>query len=585
MTESPQFKSYPKGEINSVNVKATKLNRGLGSKFKYNNKMNLSSEEVGIEYYKNNGYEAFFSENKIWNILFNRIFFKKFKESYYKETGKKLNKNELNNKFYISYQNLINKVLEELKDYNLTHLIIGVNNNETRNQLKVITEYLENDQILQIIEHIIQDYKKNMRGFPDLMIWNENELFFAEVKAKADELSQEQIITHNVLLEVGINITFFSINKGKGRIKRELNEYDDGNLKNKTYNFRDFYNERSKKDEKQLKIFKQQGKDIEKLDFDEIITLGKIFEHKKDYKNALKIYKQLKDPSQEYLKARKLGKCYRGLDDFENAMNIYFNAINNKDFNIKQQNHFKRKIRNFINNSQYVERKDTEHICPRCGEKISLITMYSPKKNIKFFMCFKNKCFWHSEIVEMESELNFKNISDLERDKIKEEEKNQSFAKKSSLNEVEEVKINKIKNIENIKNPLDKAEALEENQQYKEATIIYESLLKYHKKRHLILKRLVVCYKRSRQFEKEIDLTFNSMNDNRLSDNRKRFFKNRINKFRKDSNNIITTKTNDKCPDCGSNIVIKNLKKRGNIKFYMCENKDCYWYGGIIKEL
>ena len=54
MTKSPQFKSYPKKELKHINIKVEKTKK-KGRSFTYNDKINLRSEEVAIEYYKNLG--------------------------------------------------------------------------------------------------------------------------------------------------------------------------------------------------------------------------------------------------------------------------------------------------------------------------------------------------------------------------------------------------------------------------------------------------------------------------------------------------------------------------------------------------
>ena len=82
MASSIKFKTYEKGEITSVNVNAVKLNRTMPALYKYNEKMNLFSEEVGKEYYTNNGYNAEFTENEVWKVLFRLFILRNIKKAY-----------------------------------------------------------------------------------------------------------------------------------------------------------------------------------------------------------------------------------------------------------------------------------------------------------------------------------------------------------------------------------------------------------------------------------------------------------------------------------------------------------------------
>ena len=64
MSNSPQFKSYDEGELIFTNIKVEKAKKGNPPLFNYNGKEKISSEEVGKEYYKSQGYNVKFSENE-----------------------------------------------------------------------------------------------------------------------------------------------------------------------------------------------------------------------------------------------------------------------------------------------------------------------------------------------------------------------------------------------------------------------------------------------------------------------------------------------------------------------------------------
>lgn len=58
------------------------------------------------------------------------------------------------------------------------------------------------------------------QDFPDLIVFNKNDFFFAEVKSKNDKLSRNQIDNHYYLLnKVKVNVTVFSINKTEKQVQ------------------------------------------------------------------------------------------------------------------------------------------------------------------------------------------------------------------------------------------------------------------------------------------------------------------------------------------------------------------------------
>ena len=80
MSNSPQFKSYEEGKLIFESVKAEKIRKGYFPLFNYNGKIGLNSGELGLEYYKSQGYEAKFSENDIWNSFFHHLIFKNIRK-------------------------------------------------------------------------------------------------------------------------------------------------------------------------------------------------------------------------------------------------------------------------------------------------------------------------------------------------------------------------------------------------------------------------------------------------------------------------------------------------------------------------
>ncbi len=51
---------------------------------------------------------------------------------------------------------------------------------------------MDNSTFLAILERLISNFNENRRGLPDLIVYNENKLFFSEVKGENDRISAKQ---------------------------------------------------------------------------------------------------------------------------------------------------------------------------------------------------------------------------------------------------------------------------------------------------------------------------------------------------------------------------------------------------------
>lgn len=87
------------------------------------------------------------------------------------------------------------------------------------------------------------------------------------------------------------------------------------------------------------------------------------------------------------------------------------------------------------------------------------------------------------------------------------------------------------------------------------------------------------CYRSLKEYETEIDLIYDGINNvtfiktmakNNLKRRATRLFKNKIKIY----------ETNIKCPECGCDVTLTRLDRKGGIKIFTCSGDDCYWYGG-----
>ena len=441
MSNSPQFKSYAKGELSFINIKAEKAKKGYPPLFNYNGKEKISSEEVGKEYYKSQGYTAKFSENDIWNGFFNQLIYKNIKKLY--DLGEITTKNykRFDDEFYRENEDAINKIFNSLMDIDIKEYIENNYKNSSkklneeridyRSKVLKAAELLENNQILMVMHYMVEDYIHHRRGFPDLMVWKGNEIFFAEIKAGSDVLSRIQISAHKTLLKAGIDVVLLTINKRKRTFEKQrrhykneraptktdykgrynlkletanqrseiLKEYnDEGTLKNFKISFYDknknyfmaYLNVLDKQDIKNLKklsIGEEDIKDEEKLiQYLAIMSKGKAFEDKYMYKEAVEKYREtagdIENP-RRFAAYYRMCLCFRKANKYEDEIAIIKEIINDDSIPKDKKIRFRRRIEKRINKKDYIE---SEILCPKCNEEHLKYRKYN-RTTTKIYIC------------------------------------------------------------------------------------------------------------------------------------------------------------------------------------------------------
>jgi hypothetical protein len=56
----------------------------------------------------------------------------------------------------------------------------------------VVADNFPSGSILEMLRYLVEDYWARRSGWPDLLIFKENEFFFAEVKSERDTLGKNQ---------------------------------------------------------------------------------------------------------------------------------------------------------------------------------------------------------------------------------------------------------------------------------------------------------------------------------------------------------------------------------------------------------
>ena len=438
-----QFKNHASGNLSFINV-STRINSKYGRPLFLFEGSYYNSEEFAVQYYKSKGYYAFFSENEPWKILLNVLFkdvFKRFKRitwqkgykyGFYDHEFFRICEDEINNR--ISYLKNIS-IADEVEKHPI--------NANSKNKILKICERLDDNQILSVMYHILQDYNKRARGFPDLFVFNDEEFFFCEVKANTDVLSAHQVRNHEKLLTTGVDVCIFCINKAKSFIKEEKwkyfnEEFYDADSFKESYDFKIKTANRIHDELKDNRIDKIKVKFISNYELctymgflnlmkeysfdkkvktleniDEIIinqskkegakiknlrylSKGMYYEERGLYSQAVGEYKNAKD----FYGYKQLCICYEKNKDYENEVELTYNAINvisgiPDDCKV----YFKTRSQGFTYNKKHISVYKTNNKCPICGNN-EVIVVFKRKNNLKIRICDNGSCYWYGGVYD-----------------------------------------------------------------------------------------------------------------------------------------------------------------------------------------
>ena len=426
---------FEQGKLDFLRVDA-KINRRLKSKpmFLFEGEY-YSSEYLAVEYFKSQGYDAFFSENTTWKnmlkILFKDIF-RKFERMARKKHYKK---NFYDNEFFKDCEDEINQRFDYLKTADLKSII---ENHSVRQWIKyrilVICSHIPKGKILAVLYDMIQDYAHNHIGFPDLFVFNDNEFFFCEVKANSDVLNAVQVRKHEVMMNFGIDMCIFGINKKSSWISEEKDKYFNENFIDEE-NFVEVYDYKMKIADMIYNRFRgNQIEDIksdllDKYDSDAFIGFlnvvssqnqlevsdkiinksikegkrikdlrhlakGMYFEERGLYSDAIGEYLQV----ETFERYERLYECYRRGKDGESQVNLIYHVLNDAEHvPSKVRTDFKRRANRLFRNKRSITTYRTDRICPICGSDVKLTNLHK-RNNISIFTCTNGGCYWYGGI-------------------------------------------------------------------------------------------------------------------------------------------------------------------------------------------
>lgn len=131
------------------------------------------------------------------NLIKNRI-----QEIFHSDIEQKLNE---------SYKNNYGKKCRSVDDwdkYKIDELLIPI-------------KRIDKEIIVKILERLISNFNDNRTGLPDLIVYNNSEFFFSEVKSEKDKISEKQSDWHSFLSEtLGIKVEICLINRTEAQVEQ-----------------------------------------------------------------------------------------------------------------------------------------------------------------------------------------------------------------------------------------------------------------------------------------------------------------------------------------------------------------------------
>jgi hypothetical protein len=178
--------------------------------------------ELGaIQYYREQGYQAFFSENEPWRSLFGLLFWDVIYDTnvkaihnplqrvpsdfflpdfYYKRAAQLHERIALASTTEI-ITDIVAKTYEE--KFGMTNVLVSWYEGSLEKVLTLVS-LLEPKQIHNILLEIASNLRENTRGFPDLLVWDGKDYSFIEIKSPTDHLSSQQLHWQHFLAAQGV---------------------------------------------------------------------------------------------------------------------------------------------------------------------------------------------------------------------------------------------------------------------------------------------------------------------------------------------------------------------------------------------
>ncbi|MBP6410991.1 MAG: VRR-NUC domain-containing protein [Pseudarcicella sp.] len=179
--------------------------------------------ELGVmDYFEQKGQKAAFTENHLWRSFFGLFFWDIIYDTDIlaihhplQRTPSDLYKAD----FFIQRQEKFQSQLEKLSDkewvqehiYSVFFEKYGITNplvdwfGGLFPLIIAVLEKIDGDKLKLIFQEMTLNLRANTKGFPDLMVWDDGEYAFVEVKSPTDTLSSQQLYWLHFFDKIGVN--------------------------------------------------------------------------------------------------------------------------------------------------------------------------------------------------------------------------------------------------------------------------------------------------------------------------------------------------------------------------------------------
>jgi len=186
-----------------------------------------SVEEIGINYYKKEGYCAFWAENEYWKnllyvLLYNEVIDGLEEIPYFE------NKREIDGRFEELYTlDLVEEVEKSFKEnYDDLNIITDTFKKYALVDYLATPKYLDGDKLILLLQRFLKN-EEHRYGLPDLIVYGKDGFFFSEVKSENDTVRDIQFNQHKYLVKIiGIKVELFCVNKSELQMKNLESKYE-----------------------------------------------------------------------------------------------------------------------------------------------------------------------------------------------------------------------------------------------------------------------------------------------------------------------------------------------------------------------
>ncbi len=88
--------------------------------------------------------------------------------------------------------------------------------------IQTVLEKLSSEQVSAIMLEMARNLRENIRGFPDLFMWDDGEYCFIEVKSPTDSLSNQQLYWQRFFEKINVHSKVLRVAWGKPNLDEFL---------------------------------------------------------------------------------------------------------------------------------------------------------------------------------------------------------------------------------------------------------------------------------------------------------------------------------------------------------------------------